>query len=713
MSRPLTTSDLIFPSQSHSFSTTLHSLKRSALSIHNRLSSISQDSEYILSISEAYHLPLVANERCGSWYIPLEKKSSSAYFKSTDGHMNEWCFNLRRLNLQILEPIATNGGCVIVDSTRRGKSMPDALSKTIPIWCCVLNRAIFPALGHHPLYTPGHAVSPSEHAQIEQRIDGFVRQFLEICKPDIETLSKTLKKPLRPIWVTQQSNLPERAPPESKEYNLVVLCTASRRVHGGEVSEGGYIQGAADDHEGWACGLTPIVFWKNRGKLLSTNEEELPDLIAELIKEEKGPDAVPILIPPTSNISVSSTANLDIEPFDIVISCTPEPLTTTNPEHLKKKYLHLTCGMGKLGSRDLRSQLPRLRDFFGALPTQLQSILICCPTGKDLSVGVALAILCLYANDKGDISPHPTGWKIDKTFIKKRLAWITTCSPILNPSRETLKAMNAFLMPDPSATSRAAQVDAPASKLVLIKVSTEVQALENTSVHGKQKAEVKSSPSPTLFANLLNNQKPWIFTRTLTSALPTHPSGTVHGTAIFTPYITDSTTPTTSPSTPTSASLHTHTFLYSEEGEFLTTTNLRLTVHRKYIYQLEQPNPIRRPDPNANKELKPYISVHFFDEEKPAAGKDAIGGVFVEMGDLVKNLDGGWDAGNQERHLCDRDLYTASWKFGGGMVKGGLDAEEGMREGEKEVWWEVYYDVKGPKKDYVSETRYRKELEGE
>lgn len=34
------------------------------------------------------------------------------------------------------------GGCIIVDSTRKGKRFPDSMSKTIPIWTCVLNRAI-------------------------------------------------------------------------------------------------------------------------------------------------------------------------------------------------------------------------------------------------------------------------------------------------------------------------------------------------------------------------------------------------------------------------------------------------------------------------------------------------------------------------------------------------------------------------------------------
>jgi tRNA A64-2'-O-ribosylphosphate transferase len=110
MARPLTQSDLIFPSQSLNFSSTLHSLKRSALSITNRLSSITSDSSFVISVSEAYNLPLVANERCGSWYIPPEKKSGGVYFKSTDGHMNQWSFNLRRLNLQVLDLVGGGAG---------------------------------------------------------------------------------------------------------------------------------------------------------------------------------------------------------------------------------------------------------------------------------------------------------------------------------------------------------------------------------------------------------------------------------------------------------------------------------------------------------------------------------------------------------------------------------------------------------------------------
>lgn len=110
MSKIIHTSDIIFPSQATNFSETLQSLKRSTLSITNRLRSIEEDSNYVCSVAEAYGLPLVANERCGSWYIPLELKAASAYFKSTDGHTSQWSFSLRRLNTQVFDVVAKHNG---------------------------------------------------------------------------------------------------------------------------------------------------------------------------------------------------------------------------------------------------------------------------------------------------------------------------------------------------------------------------------------------------------------------------------------------------------------------------------------------------------------------------------------------------------------------------------------------------------------------------
>jgi tRNA A64-2'-O-ribosylphosphate transferase len=698
--KTLTQSDLIFPTQTVSFSSTLNSLKRSALSITNRLNSITSDSEFVTSVAEAYGLPLVANERCGSWYIPLDKKEEGVYFKSTDGHMNEWSFNMRRLNYQLLDVVGKSGGCIVVDSTRRGKSMPDALSKTIPIWCSVMNRALFPDhAAAHDLHTSPQAVSASEHAQIEKRLGRFVQEFLDICKPDISNLRSKLQKPLRPIWVTQGSSLPE-APPSFTDFHAIVLCTASRRVHGGEVSEGGYIQGAADDHEAWSHGLTPTVFWSNKDMLLNTNEDDLPKLIRKLVSEEKGPDAAPMLIKPTETFYVSSSQNLDIEPFDVIISCTPKPLTTTNSAHLKtKKYLHLICQAHKLGARDLRTQLSRLEPFLLSISELPKSkVLVCCPTGKDLSLGVALAILCLHFRDDGEFENSETKEdkrKMDKNFIKQRITWVTTAAVGLNPSRETLKSVNSFLMPDPSTLNQNSANTSPISSTLTLVGSekngnpTEEQKKPGLTAHipvtdlpisdipspiarDHQPPSPKHSTIPEKIFAAFNGIPSWKFTRTLTSALPTHPSGTVTGTANF--------------SILPSANLETQSapLLYSEEGEFVTDTGLRFTARRKYIYTLD----------SIADEMEPTLSVYFFDDASKDPQK-VTGGLFVQMGSL-KERAGVWEAGNKEQHLCAEDLYTASWRFGKGMVEGG----------DEEVWWEVRYDVKGPKKDYVSKTMY-------
>ncbi len=108
---PTSTSSLLFPIESHNFSRTLTSLKRSNLSVTNRLASIHHDSIIVQQVAENFDLPLIANERCGSWYIPPELKAGSAYFKSTDGHQGQWSFSTRRLNLHILGLIGEHNGC--------------------------------------------------------------------------------------------------------------------------------------------------------------------------------------------------------------------------------------------------------------------------------------------------------------------------------------------------------------------------------------------------------------------------------------------------------------------------------------------------------------------------------------------------------------------------------------------------------------------------
>lgn len=74
---------------------------------------------------------------------------------------------------------------ILVDSTRSGKRLPDALAKTVPIWCAVINRAVqrkYPDKHKEDwdlnLYCPSSAVSAQEKSQIEARLDGWVNTLV-------------------------------------------------------------------------------------------------------------------------------------------------------------------------------------------------------------------------------------------------------------------------------------------------------------------------------------------------------------------------------------------------------------------------------------------------------------------------------------------------------------------------------------------------------
>ncbi|KAE8321791.1 tRNA A64-2'-O-ribosylphosphate transferase [Aspergillus sergii] len=443
---PVSVSSLHFPSKEQTISQTLSSLRRSALSITNRLQSIESDATFVREVADYYDLPLVANERCGSWYIPPEAKAGSAYFKSTDGHTGQWDFSFRRLNLQILPISRKHGGCIIPPV------MPDALSKTVPIWCAVINRALFPSdTAYHPVQFPPNFLGASEESQIEHRIDGFVKSLKDL-KLDLDDLKQKLGKPIRVAWANRSYFHPTDLQ-KGDAYNLFVLCSASKRVHGAEMSEGGYIQGAGDDSEGWAHGLTPPVFWAHKSTLAATGEEDLPELIEKLVEEHRkqGGRQQATLITPTRNLYISPTDTdpllTGVSTYDLVIDCNGNPEASEG----NSKRLNLGCGVSKLGSRDLRKHLHQVLAFTSSQleSNPSQSLLVTCESGKDLSAGALLAILCLCYDDEGNFAGSHAKNKIDKQFIRQRLAWIVSSKHDVNPSRATLQSVNAFLMERP------------------------------------------------------------------------------------------------------------------------------------------------------------------------------------------------------------------------------------------------------------------------
>lgn len=92
--------------------------------------------------------------------------------------------------------------------------MPDGLSKTVPIWCTTVNRAIKlrrEREGAAPvpewdtsLYVPAQIVSPSERSQIEARLDGWAH-LLEVGPPLCRLLTDT--------DISAPTSRPQQTPP--------------------------------------------------------------------------------------------------------------------------------------------------------------------------------------------------------------------------------------------------------------------------------------------------------------------------------------------------------------------------------------------------------------------------------------------------------------------------------------------------------------------
>ncbi|WWC89024.1 uncharacterized protein L201_003942 [Kwoniella dendrophila CBS 6074] len=272
--------------------------------LFNRIHSISADEKFVRDVAENWfdgRFEVVPNQRCGNWYCdPSTSSKAYAYFKSTDGHMTQWDFNLRRSNLNLAKYAEDHGGLILVDSTRRGKRMPDGLSKTVPIWCCVINLALelrrdlsIDDEWDTELYLPPKVVSPSEKSQIEERLDVWAETLEKSSLP-----LPNLTKPLRPFFIHPSTSTPPSIP-LNPPYTPIICLSASRWVNNPNDSDQipsvtklgdsnrtvgfDYVPGGGDDDELWARGLTPTLFHANKNDLLKAERDDLPSLVDELV----------------------------------------------------------------------------------------------------------------------------------------------------------------------------------------------------------------------------------------------------------------------------------------------------------------------------------------------------------------------------------------------------------------------------------------------
>ncbi|KAF8841695.1 initiator tRNA phosphoribosyl transferase [Paxillus ammoniavirescens] len=476
----------------------LAELRKESQDIFNRLHSIAEDAVFVRQVHAHYpDLPLLPNMRCGAWYTdPKIVSTERAYFKSTDGHTNNWSFNLRRPNLHILPLVVKHAGLVLVDSTRAGKRIPDALSKTVPIWCSVINRAMLKkSVANHPhdwdtaLYTPPGVVSPQEHSQIERKLDAWASElaasFYELPKLDY---------PLRPIWITPATSAFPRLPAEgahSAFYPIVCVSASKQVVDGLERRATGfaYIQGSGDDHELWSMGLTPTIFWNNHASILRSGRSELPNLVRSLVEDSSDanvygtddPNQALIAMPierVSGLLSICSVAILRSKPLlaahpEIALLCVtskdPEP-STSNAELRTEGsvILWIQTLEGKKGQNHfLNTVLPRSLPFIRSHLQKGRKVCIACDSGTDVSVGVCVAALAKYFRTDGSFYPRGNEQGdicTSKDILKTRLQWIISSYPQANPSRTTLKRVNDFLLSPfftQSGTSAGAGVQSP------------------------------------------------------------------------------------------------------------------------------------------------------------------------------------------------------------------------------------------------------------
>lgn len=141
---------------------------------------------------------------------------------------------------------------------------------------------------HLPLWVP-----QTEKAAIESLLPQWIDQF-ESCGADISSLVQHLNKPLRPLWISQNTLIWLNEVPSYKSWDFtpVILISASGRD--GLVKQlvqaefsWRYIPGAGDDEESWGRGLTPELFWQNAFNIVDAGPETCNRMVSEIVEKDR------------------------------------------------------------------------------------------------------------------------------------------------------------------------------------------------------------------------------------------------------------------------------------------------------------------------------------------------------------------------------------------------------------------------------------------
>ncbi|KAG2104089.1 initiator tRNA phosphoribosyl transferase-domain-containing protein [Suillus discolor] len=191
-------------------------LRKESQDLYNQFHSIAEDTAFVLhQVYQSYsRLPLIPNMRCGAWYTDPDTlaniEPTLAGIKRTRILFQVHRRTHQKLELQsskalhVLPLICAHAGLLLVDSSMRaGKHMPDALSKTVPIWCAVINRSV---------------LKTAPNINIERKLDGWADDLAA----SFYVLPK-LQYPLRPIWITHSTTIFPKFPDTDAERRFCPL----------------------------------------------------------------------------------------------------------------------------------------------------------------------------------------------------------------------------------------------------------------------------------------------------------------------------------------------------------------------------------------------------------------------------------------------------------------------------------------------------------
>ena len=232
-----------------SFYALTRSIDREDRRAFHRVHSIARDAAFVEAQGERFlrdsTRAAFANARAGAWYAGGGRFAyETCYFKSTDGHNNNWTMSATRLNRRVAMACAAGRGGMIVDATRSAvKRFPDALSKTVPIWCDALNRACARAkrdagaadADDRAWFEGPHL--PEWVAEHERNsIRALVPEFEASLKStgwDVGELAAILEKPFRCVWVSRGEDGAELSLESLAEadFTPLILVTASAPLH--------------------------------------------------------------------------------------------------------------------------------------------------------------------------------------------------------------------------------------------------------------------------------------------------------------------------------------------------------------------------------------------------------------------------------------------------------------------------------------------------